>query len=152
MRPPPDVSESDFLAHQARQAQKAMRQVLDDIGHSLKDTVNLRAWAEQHPIAMLGAAAAAGFVTASAVTPSRDETVAERLRRLAPERPAPAEAPSSGEEPQKKHSLFQKISGPLFEAVQAALVSAVTTAVNAKVQQEPQQPHDGDGNAENIGP
>lgn len=127
-------------------AKLAMSQTLHEMADSLKDAADPRAWTAQYPWVSLGAAAAVGFLLASAVTPSRDETLAQRLKSLMPETPAEPvapQAPGYAAPPPPKPSKASMIIGPLMDAVKTALVGAISSAVTAKAHQNgDQQPQE----------
>lgn len=134
-KPPSNLSEAEFLAQQAEQARQAMSRTLQDLANALKEGTDPRAWTQQYPLASLGVAAALGFVVASAVTPASDQTLQERLRSLVPQAPPAPAAPPAQAPGAPKSSPLWSIAGPLLDAFKTALVSTVSAAVSAKVQQ-----------------
>lgn len=134
------MSESDFLALQATRAREAMGQALHQMADALKEGTDPRAWVQQYPLISMGAAAALGFLAASAVTPSREETLKERLRELFPEAPA-AQPPVqvAAAETSARHtksSAWMNMASPLLDALKTALVSAVSSTITAKTHQQ----------------
>jgi hypothetical protein len=139
--PPNNLSEADFLQQQAEEARAAMSRALHDMADRLKETADLKAWIQEHPWAFLGAAAAVGFVASSALTPSSEETMHERLDHLRPASspqgipagyvPIPIPAP-----PPPKQSALASLAGPLAGALKASLMSAITSAIAAKTAQD----------------
>lgn len=132
------MSEADFLAVQATHAREAMGQALHEMADALKQGTDPRAWVQQYPLISMGAAAALGFLAASAVTPSRDETLKQRLRELFPEVAAPAEpvAQTASTPKQKKPPAWMNMASPLMDALKTVLVSAVSSTITAKTHQQ----------------
>jgi len=95
------------------------------MAESVKDIADPCSWVEQHPLASLGTGAAIGFLLASGITPSTDQTVVERIKSLVPRRsPQPmicAVEPAG----QKKPGIMSLV----MEAVTAALAGSISSAV-----------------------
>jgi hypothetical protein len=145
------ASEAEYLAREADDARGAISHTLDQMRASLKDAGDVRAWARTYPWTTLGAAAAAGFLVASALVPKRDrrekedaalleriltdEQIAARLRELAAEDGGKA----SGE------GAVHIFVDTLLKTFGPAIQSAVAAALAAKAAQpsengEPQEP------------
>ena len=147
---PSNLSEADYLAHQGEQAKAAMGRLTTDMGECLRSAANLPGWISEFPWTSMAAAAAAGFVVASALTPSRDESFRERLESLIEEvkshsAVAAATAPTKESEA-KTRSLAGGLLTHLMGVVQTVLVSTISSAVSAKVQQTA-HPDNGNGEA-----
>src|SRR5579864_8012996 len=80
--PPAELSESEYLAQQAHNAQLAMSKAWQDIKLRLGQGVDPRAWAHEHPWMALGAAAVAGFVATATIVPSREQQALKKLAAI----------------------------------------------------------------------
>lgn len=125
-----------------------MGQTLHEMTDALKDAANVRAWMGEYPWITLGASAVGGFVLASALTPTRDESLKERIKSLFPEAPpapAGAAAPGPTQAAQAKAAtagggMMSGVMVHVVDALKTALVSTLSSAVTSKVQQEGGKP------------
>lgn len=76
------MSESDYLAREAARAKTAFVRALTGAKIDLGRGIDPRAWTEQHPWISLAAASVAGFVTATALVPSKEQQVLKKLATL----------------------------------------------------------------------
>ena len=76
------LSESEFLAEQARLAKAALGKAFDDLKADLARGADPRLWVKSHPWVTLASAAVAGFAATSAAIPSREEQALARLRAI----------------------------------------------------------------------
>jgi len=76
------LSESDYLAKQAQDAQAAISQVFQDLKAKLGQGVDPKAWAKEHPWIAVGAAAVAGFAATAALVPSKEEQTLKKLAAI----------------------------------------------------------------------
>jgi hypothetical protein len=74
------LDEGAYLRHQSAQAKAAISGALADLKTDLAKGVDPRLWMKSHPWVTLASAAVAGFATAAAVVPNREE---QALRKLA---------------------------------------------------------------------
>ncbi len=116
-------------------AKEAIGRAVRDLGQSLVQAVNPRDLVDQHPLMSLGAAVAVGFVTTSAVTPSRGESFKHRVASLFPESREGAPAATAG-----KPSKLAGLITPMIDTVKMALVSTIGSAITAQAHQKWQQP------------
>lgn len=65
------ASEEELLDRQADEARAALDQTWTEFKHSLRDTAKLEVWARRYPWAVAGAAAAGGFLLATAICSPR---------------------------------------------------------------------------------
>jgi hypothetical protein len=141
-KPAAKLSETEYLQREATEAQAAIQATLEQMRASLKDASDVRAWARHYPWATLGVAAAAGFVAAKVVLPSRrrasddaepallekilnDEKIAARVKELAEKEPGQREG--SG--------MLQSVGMTLLRTFGPAVQSAITAALAAKAAQ-----------------
>jgi hypothetical protein len=138
-QPTAKLSETEYLAREATEAQAAIQATLEQMRATLKDAADVRAWTRQYPWATLGVAAAAGFVAAKVVLPSRrrpceneepallekilsDEKIAARVKELSEQEPGQRDG--SG--------MLQSVAMTLFRTFGPAVQSAITAALAAK--------------------
>lgn len=105
--PPPDapaakLSEAEFLAQQAHNAQLAMSKALAEFKTRLGQGADPRAWAKEFPWITVGAAAVAGFVTATALIPSKEEQALKKLARIEQALNPPRRESGNGDGEKKK--------------------------------------------------
>jgi hypothetical protein len=131
-----------------------MDQTRQDITNRIKDLVDPRTWVSQYPWTSLGAVTALGFLAASAITPTHEESFKHRLQTLFPQtagQPAAASTATTGTgepEPKRKQSILQSMAKPLLDTAKTVLVSAISSTIQAKVQQpEGMAAQRGDGRA-----
>ena len=130
------LSESEFLARQAEEAQKAIRAKIERIEQTLKDSADLQAWTREYPWASVGAAALAGFVAAAAITPTSSSRQKKEWTALLRELLAEAEEKEGHAPGETQHGsmLGGALSG-LLKTFGTALQSSIIAAATAKAQQ-----------------
>lgn len=79
---PKSIDESKFLNEQAEEAKAAIAQVAGEMKNWLLKGANPLGWTRQHPWIGIGIGAAAGFVAAAAVVPSKEQQALSRLARI----------------------------------------------------------------------
>jgi hypothetical protein len=153
------LPEPRYITAEGEKARAAMKRITTDLAELVKGGVDLdlKGLLSQHPWVTMGAAAAAGFLAASAVTPSRDQSLVERLKSLMPESSEPTIA-AAGAAPAPEAAQYARKSGAtasvlshLVDAFKTAVVSTVTSAISAKVATTPDAPrteHQGAGNGQ----
>jgi len=72
-KPEHPATEAEYLQQQAALAKAALAGTIASLKSDVGETVDLRLWTRQHPWIMAMTAAVAGFATAAAVVPSKDE-------------------------------------------------------------------------------
>jgi hypothetical protein len=84
--PSEPLSEKEFLSQESARAKSAMQHSLADLKASLRQAADLHLWADRHPWAVVGVAAAAGAAGGAAVAPHRrghlDPEMQEKLSRI----------------------------------------------------------------------
>jgi hypothetical protein len=70
------VGEEALLDQQAAEARAAFEQTLNELKQSLRDSAKLKVWAKRYPWAVAGAAAAGGFLLATAICSPRGAAAA----------------------------------------------------------------------------
>jgi ElaB/YqjD/DUF883 family membrane-anchored ribosome-binding protein len=129
-RPDPS-SQREYLAQQTEQARAAIQQTIAAIQQSLRDSADLKAWAQQYPWATVGVAAASGFAATAMVLQAGGD-------RHANEPPA-AEAASRES---RGGGIWEPITSALADVLKTVLQSTVLAAVAAKAQQPSENGHD----------
>ena len=76
------LSEADYLAREVADAKAALTESLAGLKLGLTNSADLRQWVKCYPWASLGAATAAGFAAAAAVTPAKGESINDKIARL----------------------------------------------------------------------
>ncbi len=106
---------------------------------SLKDSADVRAWAKQYPWATLGAAAAAGFLAATAVIPKRRDSDAEHepvlMERILADEQIAARIKELAEEDEsrpKRFGVASSLAMTLLRTFGPAVQSAIASALAAK--------------------
>jgi hypothetical protein len=127
-------------------AREAMSRAWADAKAHLANGVDPRAWAGEHPWIALAGAAAAGFVAAVTLVPSKEEQALKKLAAL--ERALSGVGPdtpvrSGDEDPtgsttvdpaatRARHGWVSTIGLELIRTLRPALVSALTAGITAK--------------------
>lgn len=119
------IREAEFLEWQADQAKAAFDQTFGEFKQSLRDSAKLRVWAQRHPWAVTGAAAAGGFLLAKMVfaspavepAPAADTTATNGQPHAAP--------------PEPKRHRFAWLLTPLWELVQPMLGQMIGSLLGA---------------------
>src|SRR5690348_16195859 len=128
---PEKLSEADYLAQQAHNAQLAMSKAFAEMKARLGQGVDPKLWAKEYPWMTIGAAAVAGFLAAYTLIPSKEEQALKRLARIERALNPPRsrhEEHSNGNE-KKEEGGGGMLSTILHEAlgvVRPALVSLLT--------------------------
>jgi hypothetical protein len=159
----PKSSEAQYLLDQQTQAKAAMDRVVQDMkaafSNGIKDNAHLTEWLGAYPWISLGGSAVLGFLTASALTPAREESFKERLRSLMKETEEKevdlTEKPAAKEKgteraakaavKAQKPSYMESLASGLFDIVKTALVSTLSGAVAGKVADSNEEPKSGNG-------
>jgi hypothetical protein len=115
-----EQNEAVFLRQQAEDAKIAIQQTLADMQQTVKTAADLHALTRQYPWLVLGATAAAGFMTTRLVLPS------------AHAQNQAAAAPS----PQKGSALSALVTSSLVNIARSAVMSAVASLIHATAQDE----------------
>jgi len=140
-----DLSEADFLTAQQANAKAAIGRTLREIKEDLANATNLRSVHEQHPWMTTAGAAVAGFVAASLLVPSKEETALKKLARWekalraaegrTESKVADAVSSEGDGKPrlkQEKKGLFASIATELIRTVGPGIASALTAGMAAK--------------------
>jgi hypothetical protein len=77
-----ELSEADYLAREVADAKAALTESLAGLKLGLSNSADVRQWVKHYPWASLGAATAAGFAAAAAVTPAKGESINDKIARL----------------------------------------------------------------------
>jgi hypothetical protein len=132
-------SETEYLAGEADAAREALAATLAEMRQSLKDSADVRAWAQKYPWATLGAAAAAGFLAASTVVPRRRSDSQERepmlVERILADEQIAARIKELAEEDQsatKRSGLVSSVAMTLLRTFGPAVQSAIASALAAR--------------------
>jgi hypothetical protein len=127
-----ELSEADYLAREVVDARSALLHALADLKSSAASSTDMRKWVQHYPWAAVGAAVAAGFAAAAAVTPAPGESISDKLARS---RPAGHDCSSdhpAGTRPKEEArdipNIVDKLLSSLFDMakilVQTLIVSA----------------------------
>lgn len=135
-KPPTAASERDYLAEQARQAKEALRAGLSRLGADAGEVADPRRWARRHPWVTVGATAAAGFMAAYALVPSKEDRALKKIARI--ERalhPQPSDNGSAdhherGDPP--RETFTSAITRQLISVIRPALLSFISAGMTAK--------------------
>jgi hypothetical protein len=137
-------SESDFLAQQSAAARAAARRVIDDLQANARagweHATDLRGWIDSHPWIAVGAASAAGFAAAAAVTPAPGQSLGEKLSSTFEAAMSQAKAANGQTEPDEapaaragrrgsRASLWGMLLEPVIEVLKVALQNYFTAYV-----------------------
>jgi hypothetical protein len=157
------LTESAYLEREVERAKAAMARALDDAKKDLLHGLDPRAWTSAHPWYALTGAAVAGFLAASALTPSKREQALKRIAELnkalagiAPDEEPPV-TPAVADEKghvyragvvpddgiDRKSGILGAIGSQLIRSVGPAIVSAVTAAISANAAED--NSHDRNG-------
>lgn len=137
MNEPKPPSEPDYLTRQAEEAKAAMSHLVAQIQANLKDSADPRLWAREYPWLTVGSAAAAGFLAAFGLVPSKEQQALERLARI--ERaitPPPVEVADGhphARDASEASSLMGRVARELMGLLKPVLMSALAAGVRARV-------------------
>jgi hypothetical protein len=76
------ISEEEFLRREVERARHALAASVNNLMYRLREAKSIERWARRYPWPTVGAAAAAGFTAATIVTPSKDDSMRDKLSRL----------------------------------------------------------------------
>ncbi len=141
---PAEPTEAQFLDQQAQQAKDALSRTLSLIGKNLGQSVDPRAWAQEHPWLTLAGAAVGGFVAACAVVPTKEDQAIKRLARIeraiAPKPPVVVAADGDSDRHPANKGVVHGLLNQVLKSIQPAIMSAITAGITAKVAKEPDPP------------
>lgn len=129
-----NLSEAEFLAHEAELAKTALSNTLAELKGSFAQAGNIKLWAHHYPWVTAGLAVATGFTLAAvarggSATGDTDESVpaseeAERQRLVREMAKAPYNAV-----PGSKPKLGDSLLGSLFSLARTALEASLVSAI-----------------------
>src|SRR5579864_1384825 len=134
--PPPDapaqkLTEAEYLAQQAHNAQLAMSKAWQEIKARLGQGANPVAWAKEYPWITIGAAAVAGFTAAAALVPTKEDQALKKLsaieRALNP--PPPRHEAENGDSHKDGRGMVGTILHELLGILRPALVGLMTAGM-----------------------
>jgi hypothetical protein len=128
--PPAQLTESQYLAQQADQAKAAMAAALARIKSKLAQGVAPQEWARQYPWITVAAAAAAGFVAATSLIPSKEEQALKKLAAI--ERavnPKLNAEHTNGKEKKENPGLINTLLKEALAIARPALVSMISAGL-----------------------
>jgi len=130
------MSESEFVARQMAEAKAAMRHVVEDLKAELAKGVDVRLWTKEHPWFAVAGAAVAGFATAAAAVPTKEDQALHRLAALerAIHPPRKDKESNNGHErdhDEKKASFLGSMGRELLGALKPVLMSALAAGASA---------------------
>jgi ElaB/YqjD/DUF883 family membrane-anchored ribosome-binding protein len=76
------LTEAQLLEQTAAEVKQAISRTVARLKHDAITAADVRLWSQEHPWAVVGAAAAAGFVTATLVTPAKDQELKDKFSEL----------------------------------------------------------------------
>lgn len=135
------LTEAEFLAQQADEARAALSRAMNDLKLKIGQGVDPRLWLQDYPWMTMGAAAAAGFVAATAVVPSKEQQALKKLAEIerALHEPKDRAAQTNGKENHKANGslasvVLREVFGllkPIISSVLAGVLQAQTTGAAA---------------------
>jgi len=133
-RTPSQGREADLLAHEAAVAQAAVLEALQDLKSGLATAADPRLWAQQHPWAAIGVAAAAGFAAATLLVPSPEQNLKEKLSELLRGvQPVPRKPDGNGDatiEPRAASGPLAMVMESLLDLSKTAITNFVVAAMH----------------------
>jgi hypothetical protein len=135
-----NLTEAEFLAHEAELAKSAISTAFNDLKANLARAADVKLWAHHYPWLTMGVAAASGFTLAGVVksgsstapdTQSDEESHREWLIREA------AKAPYNSAAGEKKLKLGESVLGSLFSLARTALEASLVSSIRQQAQQPP---------------
>lgn len=117
---------------EAAEAKAAMARTMEELKASLNHAADLKLWTNQHPWAAVGVAAAAGFVVANAVTPSKHQAAPPPWAAYANGAAAPPPPPGTAH----NYGALNSLLAPLFDMAKVALQSSIASAIGGAMQKQ----------------
>jgi hypothetical protein len=137
------ITERNFLADETVYAKAAMNQTWRDIKATLSGIISVRSCAKQHPWCVAGSAVAVGFVTGTALTPSRGTNLKKSRPSSEPESQL-IHSESDTSKPRKSF-LVSTLGTVLTGVLQIWVQGLLAATVAAKDRNEMSSPHDSAG-------
>ena len=136
-----ELTEADYLAREVADAKAALVHALHGLKGGMASSTDMRKWVEHYPWAALGAAAAAGFAAAAAVTPAHGESLQEKASRLMPkhEEPKPSDgdgATSRAAMPSRMSAISDRLINSLFDIAKILVQTLIVTTLRGPEPQE----------------
>jgi hypothetical protein len=129
------LSEADFLHREAQLARAAMEQSAQALKQSLRTATDLKLWAEHHPWLTVGAAAAGGFATGSAIGSALSGTPPTAANG----QPPPGVYYGPYAPPKQPSTAWSSMMGPLFDLAKVAIQSTIASAMGGAMQAQAQE-------------
>jgi ElaB/YqjD/DUF883 family membrane-anchored ribosome-binding protein len=76
------LTEAQLLQQTAAEVKQAISRTVARLKQDALTAADVRLWSQEHPWAVVGAAAAAGFVAATLVTPAKDQDLKDKFSEL----------------------------------------------------------------------
>jgi hypothetical protein len=130
------------LAREITDAKAALSQAVADLSSGLTSTADLQQWIKRYPWAALGAATVAGFAAAVALTPARDETVAEKpspLRSTGESKASESGAASPAHQQARAAGASDLIVSALFDLAKTLVQTLILATVRSATMQSQAQ-------------
>ena len=137
------LGETQVLDRQVAEAKEAVLRTLDDVKANLGTAADVRLWTQRYPWLAVGVAAATGFAAASLVTPSRGQSLQDKIDELTlankdnKEQSVPAEtdraANAAAAKASTRSAIATTIFGSLFEILRMAMTNFAMSAMRPPV-------------------
>ena len=121
-----NLTEAEFLTHEAQLARCAISVTIDDLKGSLKNAADPKLWAHHHPWMSVGVAAAAGFTLASAVKGSSGAGLDSLMGGQ------PAASTTTNPITAAENGQSKSLMGSLFNLARTALEASLISAIRAE--------------------
>ena len=136
-----EISEADYLAREVADAKAALTQSLAGLKLGLTNSADLRQWVKCYPWASLGAATAAGFAAAAAVTPAKGETINDKIAQLRPNgqpTTAPEDSPSAPTQfnATRRASISDQLISSVFDLAKVLVQTLIVTTFQRPAAEE----------------
>ena len=132
-----EQTEADYLKQQTDAAKVAISEVLLEAKKALGEGLDAKEWISRFPVAAIGSAIAAGFVTAVLTIPSKEDQELKKIERvrkaLTPEPATPvADGVKSTTESASKHSLWSTLLREGIQILRPILMSLITAGMSGR--------------------
>jgi len=127
------LTEAQILQQTAADVKAAISKTIGDLKKDAVTAADIRLWSKEHPWAVVGAAAAAGFVAATLVTPAKNQDLKEKVAELIDT----IKSPGAGETKADQANSGGGMMAPLLAMAVGAAQNYVMSLMHPPANQEP---------------
>jgi ElaB/YqjD/DUF883 family membrane-anchored ribosome-binding protein len=139
------LTEAQFLQQTAAEVKAAISKTIGDLKQDALTAADIRLWSKEHPWAVVGAAAAAGFVAATLVTPAKNQDLKDKFTELIDTIKSQGNGESKTEQAKTGSGMLAPLLAMAAGAAQNYVMSLMHPAAPTEQPAQPAAAGDGNG-------